>query len=138
MRLSSLILAVVTLASQVACSRPEPPSPAVAQATAVAAPASQAPSAATLAAHPWSGTWNGPEGTSLLVEGGGAQVRLTIHDLDGPRKYAGRVDGPVIRFERDGVVESISAGNGEQTGMKWLADEKNCLLVKEGEGWCRR
>jgi hypothetical protein len=34
-------------------------------------------------------------------------------------------------------TESIHAGNGEDTGMKWLLDKKNCLIIKYGEGFCR-
>src|SRR6266851_9768506 len=33
-------------------------------------------------------------------------------------------------------AETIRSGNGEQTGMKWLLDKKNCLVTRYGEGYC--
>ncbi|AVO52097.1 hypothetical protein [Ectopseudomonas mendocina] len=85
----------------------------------------------------WLGRWNGPEGTYLEITGTPADYRLTIANLDGPRRFVGRAQGERIVFVRDGVVESISATDGEATGMKWLLDKHNCLTVRSGEGYCR-
>ncbi len=85
----------------------------------------------------WLGRWDGPEGTFLQISKTGDQYVVVIQDLDGPKRFAGFVDGNRIRFERDGKTEYISAGDGEATGMKWLMDKKDCLLTKKGEGWCR-
>ena len=38
---------------------------------------------------------------------------------------------------RDGVRESLRPGSGVETGMKWLQDKSDCLVVKPGEGYCR-
>lgn len=85
----------------------------------------------------WLGRWNGPEGTYLDISGTPADYRLTIANLDGPRRFVGRAQGAKIVFVRDGVVESVSATDGEATGMKWLLDKQNCLTVRSGEGYCR-
>ena len=85
----------------------------------------------------WLGRWDGPEGTYLQLSKASGQYVVAIQDLDGPKTFAGFSDGHRIRFERDGKTEFISAGNGEATGMKWLADKKDCLLTRKGEGWCR-
>jgi len=85
----------------------------------------------------WLGRWDGPEGTFLQLSRTGDQLVVVIQDLDGPKRFAGFVEGKRIRFERDGKTEYISAGDGEATGMKWLVDKKDCLLTKKGEGWCR-
>ncbi|MGG2399615.1 hypothetical protein ACJRW5_21965 [Pseudomonas sp. SH1-B] len=85
----------------------------------------------------WLGRWNGPEGTYLDISGTPADYRLTIANLDGPRRFVGRAQGAKIVFVRDGVVESISATDGETTGMKWLLDKHDCLTVRTGEGYCR-
>lgn len=85
----------------------------------------------------WLGRWNGPEGTYLDISGTPADYRLTIANLDGPRRFVGRAQGSKIVFVRDGVVESVSATDGEATGMKWLLDKQNCLTVRSGEGYCR-
>jgi heat shock protein HslJ len=85
----------------------------------------------------WLGRWDGPEGTYLRLTKHGNQYAVEISDLDGPKTFEGVRDGNRIRFTRDGKTEFISAGDGQASGMKWLADKKNCLLTKPGEGWCR-
>lgn len=85
----------------------------------------------------WLGRWTGPEGTYLDISGTQADYRLTIANLDGPRRFVGRAQGASIVFVRDGVVETLSASDGEATGMKWLLDKQNCLTVRSGEGYCR-
>lgn len=85
----------------------------------------------------WVGDWAGPEGTALSIAGENGAYTVTIRNLDGPRSFKGTADGDTIRFERDGKPLALRAGNGEATGMKWLADKTDCLLVAPGEGWCR-
>ncbi len=96
---------------------------------------SPAPNAAVT--EQWLGRWTGPEGTYLEISGTPADYRLTIANLDGPRRFVGRAQGAQIVFVRDGVVERIRATDGEATGMKWLLDKQNCLTVRSGEGYCR-
>ena len=93
----------------------------------------QAPSPAT----DWAGRWTGPEGTYLEITPTTDEYEIVITDLDGPRKFEGKANATGLGFTRNGKVENISAGNGEATGMKWLADKKNCLVIKSGEGFCR-
>ena len=85
----------------------------------------------------WVGQWNGPEGTSLKVTGAHGTYDLVVTNLDGPRSFKGTADGDAIRFERDGKPQVLRATNGEGTGMKWLADKTECLVVAPGEGFCR-
>jgi heat shock protein HslJ len=85
----------------------------------------------------WLGRWDGVEGTYLRLAKKGDKYVVEISDLDGPKTFEGLGDGNRIQFTRDGKTEFISAGNGQATGMKWLADKKNCLLTRQGEGWCR-
>jgi predicted small lipoprotein YifL len=99
--------------------------------------ATSAPAVSKPATDLWVGQWNGPEGTFLALAGGGGQYEVTIRNLDGPRSFAGTAAGDRIGFERDGVKESVRATNGAETGMKWLAEKKNCLTVRAGEGYCR-
>src|SRR4051794_3702221 len=73
----------------------------------------------------WLGRWSGPEGTFLQISKTGDQYVVVIQDLDGPKRFTGFGDGNRIRFERDAKTEYISAGDGEATGMKWLADKKD-------------
>ena len=85
----------------------------------------------------WLGQWNGPEGTFLRLEANDGKYKVTIQNLDGPRRFEGISSGNTIRFERDGIQESIHASNGAETGMKWLSEKSNCLTVRTGEGYCR-
>lgn len=85
----------------------------------------------------WLGKWTGPEGTYLLLSRTGNKYEVTIRSLDGLDIYEGIPAGDRIQFERNGKTESVHAGNGKKTGMKWLLDKKNCLMVKLGEGFCR-
>lgn len=110
---------------------PPPMEPATVEPPAAAPASASGPDA-------WLGQWNGPEGTSLVLaskEGGG--YRVTITSLDGPASYDGDAAGPGIVFERDGETQTIRAGNGKLTGMKWLAEKSDCLIIKVGEGFCR-
>jgi hypothetical protein len=85
----------------------------------------------------WLGRWDGPEGTFLQISKSGDHYAVEIQDLDGPKTFEGFADGNRIQFTRDGKTEFISAGDGQATGMKWLTEKKNCLLTRQGEGWCR-
>jgi len=85
----------------------------------------------------WLGQWNGPEGTFLVLGKLGDKYVVNIHSLDGVDVYDGKVAGDHIEFLRSGKTESIYAGDGNQTGMKWLMGKKNCLVIRVGEGFCR-
>jgi hypothetical protein len=85
----------------------------------------------------WVGRWQGPEGTSLAIAKQEVGYEVTVTNLDGPRTFHGVAADEVLQFERDGVQETVRAGDGAATGMKWLADRKDCLVVKTGEGYCR-
>jgi hypothetical protein len=91
----------------------------------------------SVVADGWVGTWQGPEGTSLKLVKQEVGYEVTVTNLDGPRDFHGIAAAGVLQFERDGVQETVRAGDGDATGMKWLAGRKDCLVVKAGEGYCR-
>ena len=101
--------------------------------------ATQAPAPTTLPrADAWLGEWKGVEGTFLRLERKGSGYALTIANLDGPRTFDATAAGDVVTFDRDGKTETIRATDGAGTGMKWLADREDCLVVTAGsEGFCR-
>lgn len=123
--LSAALLLAACQDSNTTIPPPPPASPA---------PAAPAPAPAT---DEWAGQWNGPEGTFVRITGSGGQYEVTIQNLDGPRTFAGTAVGDKIEFQRDGKTQTLRASNGEQTGMKWLAEKKDCLVVRAGEGYCR-
>jgi hypothetical protein len=73
-----------------------------------------------------------------LLEERAGQYVITIGSLDGPRTFAGTPTGEGLQFTRDGKTETIRAGGGKETGMKWLMDKTDCLIVQYGEGYCRQ
>jgi hypothetical protein len=85
----------------------------------------------------WLGKWIGPEGTYLVLTRNLDKYSVEIHSLDGPATYDGISAGDGIEFRRNGKTEFIRAGSGYETGMKWLLDKKNCLIIRTGEGFCR-
>ncbi len=85
----------------------------------------------------WVGTWTGVEGLRLDIKKTGVSYNLHIANMDGEGDFTGVPDGKSIVFERAGKAERIVAGDGKATGLKWLADQTNCLVVKPGEGFCR-
>ena len=89
----------------------------------------------------WIGKWDGPEGTYLMLSRASSakndKYLIEIRDLDGSKTFEGVPSGDRILFTRNGNAESIRAGDGEQAGMKWLLDKKECLVIKHGEGFCR-
>jgi len=122
-----------------ACSKPAP-APAVSQESAAASAASEVASSSTASAIDaiaFVGRWTGPEGTWLDIKPNGEAYRVTVSNLDGPRDFDGTADDGGIRFVRDGQTFVIRPGNGDDTGMKWLAGKKDCLVVAPSEGYCR-
>ena len=94
---------------------------------------------AALPTDAWVGKWIGVEGLVLDIQPAGERGRyvLSVTLLDGTKSYDGTADGDAIRFTRDGRPESIRAATGDQTGLKWLAGKQNCLMIQQGEGFCR-
>jgi hypothetical protein len=110
---------------------------------AACAPPGRTPPAPTVTtarprADAWLGDWKGVEGTFLRLERKGAAYAVTIANLDGPRTFDATAAGDHVTFVRDGKTDTIRATDGAGTGMKWLADRKDCLVVTFGsEGFCR-
>jgi hypothetical protein len=126
-------LSFVAVAVLAGCDKnADPPAPA-----APAQPVPSQPAPKEVTTDRWVGQWNGPEGTYLRLSGGEGKYDVAIRNLDGERGFKGEAAGDRIRFQRDGVEESIRATDGKETGMKWLADKKDCLSIKTGEGYCR-
>ncbi|WP_238147238.1 hypothetical protein [Rhizorhabdus dicambivorans] len=96
-------------------------------------------SAPALSTDAWVGKWIGVEGLVLDIQPAGERGHyvLSVTLLDGTKSYDGVADGDLIRFTRNGRPESVRAATGDQTGLKWLAGKQNCLMIQQGEGFCR-
>lgn len=89
----------------------------------------------------FAGLYTGPEGTYLAIEelDDGTFYLEMRWGLD--ENMLGNFDGaPVeagIQFSRGGEKLVLKPVSGDATGMKWLAGKSNCLMVQEGEGYCK-
>lgn len=115
-----------------------------ASATSAAQPnTSSAPVASSTHAHAsWAGLWVGVEGQFVfisLTRPGEYELEM-MGETEQPKdniRLVGRDAKGGIAFERDGKPLRLRSATGEETGLKWLADKKKCLMVEEGEGFCQ-
>lgn len=87
----------------------------------------------------WAGRWTGPEGMYVDVKPlGKSQFELEMQsNLDTKGTYSGSAEEHGIRFTRNGEKFLLYRANGDETGLKYLAGKKECLMVTSGEGYCR-
>ncbi|MFT6465202.1 hypothetical protein [Halopseudomonas sp.] len=92
----------------------------------------------------WVGKWTGVEGLVLDISknqpaGPGHYLLEMRYGLDADQSgtFEGQATERGISFSREGDTYLLRAGNGEDTGMKWLAEKQDCLIVQSGEGYCR-
>lgn len=92
----------------------------------------------------WIGQWIGVEGLHLTIakdDGiGRGHYLLTMQyglDAEDAGTFKGEAAEDGIAFTRPDGPQSLRAGDGAATGLKWLADKKDCLIVATGEGYCR-
>lgn len=85
------------------------------------------------------GKWPGAEGTYLNITKKGDKYSIEIKGLDKAETFEGTAKGDTIEFQRKGKTETIRAASGDETGVKSLAGEKNCVVITKGsEGFCRK
>ncbi|MGD9563514.1 MAG: hypothetical protein AB7F88_15965 [Pyrinomonadaceae bacterium] len=153
MRRSVITISFAGIAAFVAACQPaETPKPNVPNAgPSPAVPASPAAPAASPSVSPsidpkapgaklaaLEGAWPGVEGTSLKVTKNGEKYKIEITDLDKTETFEGTAKDDTIQFTRKGKLETIKAATAEETGMKWLKGQKNCVVITKGsEGYCK-
>jgi len=85
------------------------------------------------------GKWTGVEGTYLNITEKDGKFSVEIKDLDKAETFDGTAKGDAIEFTRKGKTETVKHATGEETGMKYLLEEKNCVVITKGsEGYCRK
>lgn len=87
----------------------------------------------------WAGRWSGVEGLyAEIIPTTPESYRLVMqYDLDHQGEFLGRDSEHGIIFSRNGETLSLRRGSGDDSGLKYLAGKQDCLIVKEGEGYCR-
>lgn len=107
----------------------------------VTVPDESAPAETNADTASWVGKWIGVEGMYLnITQSGEGKFALEMQSgTDATTKgiYEGVAEPDGITFKRGGETLTLRASDGDATGLKWLAGKKDCLTVKQGEGYCR-
>ncbi len=92
----------------------------------------------------WVGRWIGVEGLFLEISkdkpaGPGHYLLHMRYGLDDDQigTFEGQATTEGISFNRGDGPQLLRSGDGEATGMKWLLEKEDCLVVATGEGYCR-
>lgn len=87
----------------------------------------------------WKGRWVGVEGMYVDIEPlGKGTYRLEMRNgVDEAKIYTGTDDPHGIRFTRDQTPLLLYPTSGEEIDLKNLRGKKDCLIVKQHEGYCR-
>jgi len=137
--MKKILFALSALALLSACDKApkEAPKPAPASVQATLVPE-------TPPTDEWVGKWIGVEGLNLNIAKddsiGRGHYILTMQyglDADASGTFKGQATDEGIAFTRPDGPQVLRAGDGAATGLKWLADKKDCLIVAAGEGYCR-
>ena len=137
--MKKILFALSALALLAACDKApkEAPKPAPASVQATLVPE-------TPPTDQWVGKWIGVEGLHLTIAKddsiGRGHYLLTMQyglDADDAGTFKGEATEDGIAFIRPDGPQLLRAGDGAATGLKWLADKKDCLIVATGEGYCR-
>lgn len=88
----------------------------------------------------WLGRWRGVEGLNLVIREdavpGSYQLEMQ-YGLEDKGVFRGTDTDEGIAFLRPDGPQVLRPTNGEETGLKWLEGKKDCLTVRDGEGYCR-
>ena len=147
MQKSMILVGAAALVVLSGCEKAEAPAPAPTETTEVVdetMPPEGAEGEADPAPAPhrfasWAGKWTGVEGMFVTITPGApGQYKLEMQsDLDTKGSYDGTDSEHGIQFKRGAEQLSLRRGSGDETGLKYLAGKKECLIVKDGEGYCR-
>ena len=148
MHKSVILAGAAALVLLTGCEKAEAPAPSETATTTEEVPVETAPAEGADAADPataphrfasWAGKWTGVEGMyATITPAEPGKYKLDMQsDLDTKGTYDGEDSEHGIKFRRGNQELSLRRGSGDETGLKYLAGKKECLIVKDGEGYCR-
>lgn len=146
MQKSMILLGAAALTVLSGCQKAEAPAPTDSATTEVPVetaapetPAAEDPATAPHRFASWAGKWTGVEGMYVTIATAApGKYKLEMQsDLDTKGTYDGEDSEHGIKFKRGTEELSLRASSGDETGLKYLAGKKECLVVKSGEGYCR-
>lgn len=148
MQKSMFLMGAAALVVLSGCEKAEAPAPAPTETTEVvdetpiadeAAAGETDPATAPHRFASWAGKWTGVEGMFVTITPGEpGKYKLEMQwGTDPGGSFDGTDSEHGIKFKRGNEDLSLRRGNGDETGLKYLAGKKECLIVKDGEGYCR-
>ncbi|WP_282947933.1 MULTISPECIES: hypothetical protein [unclassified Sphingopyxis] len=148
MQKSMILTSAMALVLLTGCEKAEAPAPTDTPTTTEEVPVETVPAEGAEATDPataphrfadWAGKWTGVEGMyATITPTDPGKYKLEMQsDLDTKGTYDGEDSEHGIKFKRGSEELSLRRGSGDETGLKYLAGKKECLIVKEGEGYCR-
>lgn len=148
MQKSMILTSAMAMVLLAGCGKAEAPAPTDANTTTEEVPVETVPAEGAEATDPatathrfadWAGKWTGVEGMyATITPTDPGKYKLEMQsDLDTKGTYDGEDSEHGIKFKRGSEELSLRRGSGDETGLKYLAGKKECLIVKEGEGYCR-
>ncbi len=148
MQKSMILTSAMALVLLAGCEKAEAPAPTDTPTTTEEVPVETVPAEGAEATDPatarhrfadWAGKWTGVEGMyATITPTDPGKYKLEMQsDLDTKGTYDGEDSEHGIKFKRGSEELSLRRGSGDETGLKYLAGKKECLIVKEGEGYCR-
>ena len=148
MQKSMMLTGAMALALLTGCEKAEAPAPTDTPTTTEEVPVETVPAEGAEATDPatathrfadWAGKWTGVEGMyATITPTDPGKYKLEMQsDLDTKGTYDGEDSEHGIKFKRGSEELSLRRGSGDETGLKYLAGKKECLIVKSGEGYCR-
>ena len=148
MQKSMILTSAMALVLLTGCEKAEAPAPTDTPTTTEEVPVETVPAEGAEATDPataphrfadWAGKWTGVEGMyATITSTDPGKYKLEMQsDLDTKGTYDGEDSEHGIKFKRGSEELSLRRGSGDETGLKYLAGKKDCLIVKEGEGYCR-
>ncbi|MGQ3137550.1 MAG: hypothetical protein ACT6Q5_03195 [Sphingopyxis solisilvae] len=148
MQKSVILASAAALVLLAGCEKAEAPAPAPTDATTTEVPVETMPPEGAEATDPataphrfasWAGKWTGVEGMyATITPAAPGKYKLEMQsDLDTKGTYDGEDSEHGIKVKRGAEELSLHRGSGDETGLKYLAGKKECLIVKSGEGYCR-
>lgn len=84
----------------------------------------------------WEGRWIGGDGDVLTLSKVAEGYEVSIRSDGTDTAYKTHVENEVFHFTRHGD-ETLTAGKGKDSGVASLAGKSDCLIVKQGEAYCR-
>lgn len=148
MQKTMIVTGAMALVLLTGCEKAEAPAPTDTKMTTEEVPVETVPAESAEATDPataphrfanWAGKWTGVEGMYVTITPAApGKYKLDMQsDLDTKGTYDGEDSEHGIKFKRGNEELSLRRGSGDETGLKYLASKKECLIVKDGEGYCR-